>query len=671
MKSSIYKGEIRHHRTEPREHRFKHKCYFYSFDLSELDELDRAISGFGYNRVAPIQLRDSDYLARNSESLPLKVYRILDQHHRASRIKQVLLITSARYLGHAFNPVSFYLCFDQERQLHTLIAEVNNTFGEKHIYLLTDFQKDGLVWKPAHSERKDFHVSPFNDLSGEYTFSVMLDDKRLRIDVNLHRENRPVLFTSISGTRQPLTTRSLWKTVGGMPIHALLTMPRILLEAAKLSFFKSLKMHSKPNPASPMTTGRPPKWRERIYLRLLTGVLKHIKVGCLSLELPNRTVLRFGDPDTGPTQGLQVLNYDFFKRVLFGGPVAFGECYVDGDCDSEDLTGLLELFISNQQAIQAGHSRMNDFVRNTNRRLHRGRHNNKENAEQNIQFHYDLGNDFYQTFLDPSMTYSSAIFNHENDSLEDAQRRKLRAIIEKADIQPDHHVLEIGSGWGSLAIEAARSTGCRVTSITLSKEQCKLARERVAAAGLEDQVEIKICDYRDVKGQFDRIVSIEMLEAVGHEYFDTFFSTIQSVLKPAGKVAIQVITIPEERYESYRNNCDWIQKYIFPGGLLPSIAVLKQSITQSTELLWLADENLGPHYARTCREWRKNFVARSPQVEALGFDTDFQRKWIYYLSYCEAGFARDFIHVHQFVLEDSRCDAETQTRSPQQFAHQG
>jgi cyclopropane-fatty-acyl-phospholipid synthase len=658
MNSSLYTGEIRHHRLAPLEHHFRHKCYFYALDLAELERLDRDLAGFGYNRLRPVSLRDEDYLERNSESLTTKVYRLLQENAHASRIKQILLVTGARYFNHAFNPVSFYLCFDQARRLDTMITEVNNTFGEKHVYVLTDFQREGLVWKPENMERKAFHVSPFNDLGGEYEFEVMLDEHRLRIDVNLHREGCPILLTSIAGRTAPLTTGSLWRTIAGMPFRALLTMPRIMLEAGKLHCLKSLGVHRKPNPVSPMTTGRSPKWRERLYLRLLAGALKHIKYGCLKLELPDRRVMAFGDSNTGPTHTLRILNYAFFKRVLKGGAVAFGECFVDGDCDTEDLTGVLELFVCNTQAMQAGHSRMNQVVHKANRALHIGRHNNRENARNNIQFHYDLGNDFYETFLDPTMTYSNGIFAGETDTLEAAQHRKLRAMIEKADIQAHHHVLEIGSGWGSFAIEAARTTGCRVTSITLSEEQCKLARERVQAAGLDDQVEIMICDYRDVKGSFDRVVSIEMLEAVGHEYYDTFFSTVNSLLKPDGKVAIQVITIPAERYKSYCNGCDWIQKYIFPGGLLPSIEILKRSIARATDLQWCGEENLGMHYARTCRAWRENFLARREQVEALGFDASFQRKWIYYLSYSEAGFAQDFIHVHQFVLEPMPAEAK-------------
>ncbi|MFT5498521.1 MAG: cyclopropane-fatty-acyl-phospholipid synthase [Kiritimatiellia bacterium] len=639
-----------HHRLSPLEHHFRHACYFYAFDLAELDELDRTVSGFGYNRRQPISLRDADFLERTDESLTTKVYRLLEKQGLSSKTKQVQLITSARYFGYAFNPVSFYLCFDAQRRLHAMIAEVNNTFGEKHVYVLSDFVREGLVMKPRRMEAKVFHVSPFNAIEGEYAFAVRMEDDRLRVDINLHVDGEPVLLTYLSGKRIPLSSSSMWRTTAGLPLRAFLTMPRILLEAAKLHWIKSMKVYTKPHPSSAMTTGRKPRLMEKLYAKVLFGIFNHIEEGQLILEMPDRRTFTFGDPTRGPTQQLQVLNYAFIKRVLTGGPVAFGEAYVDGDIDSEDITGVLELLIANEQIIRASFERVSDFAQKANRALHLSRHNDRKNARENIQAHYDLGNDFYQTFLDPTMTYSSGLFRSESDSMEDAQHNKLQAMIEKADIQAHHHVLEIGSGWGSFAIEAARSTGCRVTSITLSDEQCTLARERVREAGLEDRVEIKICDYRDVEGTFDRVVSIEMLEAVGHEYFGAYFAKIQEVLTPEGRAAIQVITIPDERYEAYRSSCDWIQKYIFPGGLLPSLDILRRSIADARTLVWEGEESLGLHYARTCRGWREAFVAHGDAVTQRGFDTEFQRKWVYYLSYCEAGFTRGYIDVHQLVL---------------------
>jgi len=270
-----------------------------------------------------------------------------------------------------------------------------------------------------------------------------------------------------------------------------------------------------------------------------------------------------------------------------------------------------------------------------------------------VAAHYDLGNEFFALFLDPSMTYSCGRYLNENDTLEQAQKNKLQAMIRKAAIGAGDHVLEIGCGWGSFAVEAVKTTGCRLTGVTISDAQYEYACERIRKEGLEDRVEIVLRDYREIKGPFDRIVSIEMLEAVGHKYFESFFERCDRLLKPGGVMALQFISIPDRRYDQYRRGHDWIRKHIFPGGELPSLAVVMKALAEKTCLNVQGVENIGPDYARTLRDWRTRFTAALDRVAAMGFDRSFQRKWAYYLAGCEACFETGYLGDLQMVMTKS------------------
>jgi cyclopropane-fatty-acyl-phospholipid synthase len=284
---------------------------------------------------------------------------------------------------------------------------------------------------------------------------------------------------------------------------------------------------------------------------------------------------------------------------------------------------------------------------------HRLRRNTKSQSRRNIAAHYDLGNDFYRLFLDETLTYSSAVFAAEDQSLAEAQRNKYRLIAEGAGLEAGQHVLEIGTGWGGFALYAAGQIGCRVTTITISREQHALATERVREAGLEHLVDIQLRDYRDVTGTYDAIVSIEMIEAVGAEYFETFFRACDAALRPGGRMSLQAITFPDVAYERQLRGANWIQTYIFPGGLCPSLAVIERS-THDTRLLIRRVADIGPHYARTLRAWRANFMSRLDAVRAQGFDDRFIRMWEYYLAISEAGFATGLTQDLQIEFEKKR-----------------
>jgi cyclopropane-fatty-acyl-phospholipid synthase len=339
--------------------------------------------------------------------------------------------------------------------------------------------------------------------------------------------------------------------------------------------------------------------------------------------------------------------------LLFHGETGVGKAYMDGVWSSPDLEGLLELAILNRSAIAMHRGWWRRPLQLQRTLAHRARRNSKDQARKNIAAHYALGNHFYRLFLDETMTYSAAVFEHDGQSLEDAQRAKYRRIAEGAGLEAGMHVLEIGSGWGGFALYAAGELGCRVTSITISREQHDLARERVAAAGLEHLVDIQMRDYRDIVGQYDAVVSIEMLEAVGAEYYTTYFEAVDRALRPGGRFSLQVITFPDVAYETQRRGANWIQTYIFPGGLCPSVAVIEQSL-HGTRLLLRDARDIGPHYATTLRAWRTRFLANLDAVRAQGFDERFVRMWEYYLAVCEAGFATGVAQDHQIVLEKAR-----------------
>jgi cyclopropane-fatty-acyl-phospholipid synthase len=280
--------------------------------------------------------------------------------------------------------------------------------------------------------------------------------------------------------------------------------------------------------------------------------------------------------------------------------------------------------------------------------------NTLNQAQKNISRHYDLSNAMYELFLDKTMTYSCAIFDHENEALADAQLRKMDRILEKACLSESHHLLEIGTGWGSLAIRAAKLYGCRVTSITLSKEQQQLAQQRIAQAGLSDRIKVLLCDYRGVTGQYDRIISVEMLEAVGKAYYPAFFRSCDSLLKPNGMLVIQTITIPDQRYEAYSKTTDWMRLFIFPGGLLPSLTALTEVLSDNTSFVIKQVESIGLHYALTLARWKERFLDNREKIIEMGFPESFIRRWEYYFSYCQAGFAQHYIDDLQIVLTRPR-----------------
>ena len=388
--------------------------------------------------------------------------------------------------------------------------------------------------------------------------------------------------------------------------------------------------------------------------RLVLPVLQRMKEGGLNLTLPDGSRQFLGSRDAAVQAEMTIHHDDFFQKVLRFGDIGFGESYVDGDWDTPRIERVIAWAIANidhspgMSGSKARAIALN-FLRSTNRLKHLLRPNSRKVAERNIAEHYDLGNDFYRIWLDETLTYSSGIFASPETTLHESQLVKYDALCRKVKLCATDHVLEIGTGWGGFACYAAEHYGCRVTTVTISERQFAYATERVATAGLSDRIEVRKQDYRDVPGHFDKIVSIEMMEALGDKYLRTYCAQLHRLLKPAGMVGLQYITVPDSRHAELRRGVDWIQKHIFPGSLLLSIGRVSQ-VMQGTGDLFLHDlQDIGLSYARTLHLWWETFNSKLPQVRALGFGDAFIRKWNYYLQYCEAAFATRNISVVQAI----------------------
>jgi len=380
---------------------------------------------------------------------------------------------------------------------------------------------------------------------------------------------------------------------------------------------------------------------------------RRIRTGHLTVVLPDGSRETFGDAGSDLRGEIHLHTAEALTRMLVGGETGGGEAYMDGLWSSPDLPALLRFAAVNRASLALADGWWRVPMQLQKTFAHRARRNSKDQARRNISAHYDLGNDFYRLFLDESMTYSSAVFEAPDQSLAEAQRNKYRLMAEGAGLRAGQHVLEIGSGWGGFALYAAGELGCRVTSITISKEQHALATERVHADGLDHLVDIQLRDYRDIEGTYDAIVSIEMLEAVGAEYFTTFFEACDRALVPGGRLSLQSITFPDVAYATQRRGANWIQTYIFPGGLCPSLAVIERS-THDTNLLITGVRDIASSYVLTLRAWRTRFLAQLDAVRAMGFDERFIRMWDYYLALSEAGFATGVSQDLQLILEKRR-----------------
>jgi cyclopropane-fatty-acyl-phospholipid synthase len=386
--------------------------------------------------------------------------------------------------------------------------------------------------------------------------------------------------------------------------------------------------------------------------RLALGFAARLRRGTLDITLLDGRVVRMGGLEPGPAAEMTLHSYSFAPRLLNGGDIGIAEAYLNGEWDTPDLTQFLYVFCVNHDLIQTmlGDKPLVRFLQIIRHWFNR---NTRRQARRNIYAHYDIGNAFYSAWLDPSMTYSSALFEDGMADLTAAQHNKYRRLAEAIDLQPGQRLLEIGCGWGGFAEYAARTFGAKVVGLTISKEQRDFAQKRIHEAGLGDQVEIRLQDYRDERERYDRIASIEMIEAVGEEFWPQYFSQLRDRLTPGGLAGIQAITIQDSSFTSYRREVDFIQRYVFPGGMLPSPQILK-ALGERFGVPVIREHIFGQDYAKTLATWRNNFRSAWPNLIPLGFDERFRRLWEYYLAYCEAGFLSGNIDVRQVVFAKPR-----------------
>ena len=388
--------------------------------------------------------------------------------------------------------------------------------------------------------------------------------------------------------------------------------------------------------------------RHGLAEKLFYRSLKDVKDCCIRVRSASGAHT-FGDPSHPLKAELIVHNQRFFVRAVLGGDIGVGEAYMDADWSSPDVVSVVRAAIRNMPNLDARNRLISMATRSLNFLRHWRNDNTESGSRKNIAYHYDLGNEFYQLFLDASMAYSCAYYDTAEDSLEAAQNKKYESICRKLNLQPSDHVIEIGTGWGGFAAYAVKHYGCRITTTTISRQQHSYSANRFACIP-GNRIELLFEDYRNLTGKYDKLVSIEMFEAVGFRHYDEFFAACERLLKPDGKMLLQTITMNEQHFGEYLRQSDWIKKYIFPGAELASVAGILQSTARVSSLQLAAVEDIGEHYALTLREWRRRFLSQLPDVRRLGFDECFTRMWSFYLAYCEAGFLEHYIGDARLVL---------------------
>jgi cyclopropane-fatty-acyl-phospholipid synthase len=674
VRSALYEGVLMHARTTPAANVFRYPVCFYVIDLDEVGELDRRLRLFGHNRPAPLSLYDRDHLGDPERPIAENVRDHLAGRGVDAAGGRILMLTNLRVAGYVFNPVTFFYCYSPAGDLRCVLAEVANTFGERLPYLLDDRVRVPSDRGHVFRHDKRMHVSPFFGLAQEYEFRLTDPGERVSARIDVHEDGGRAFHATLSGRRRELTDRTLARTLARYPLMTVQVTALIHWQALRL-WAKRVPFHRKPAftpgegsvpepsrsseqtpsaaPARPRGLRPVPEVRRSPLAPLVrSGMLRLLRRpvgGAVEVATPDGLVRRLGDPGADRRVRVTVRSRDLYRRLASRGRVGLGEAYQAGDFTSDDLVGLLEILARTAEDVRR-RPPGSWLVRLQELRPHLPSPTDLVRARRDIKYHYDLGNDLYRLFLDPSLTYSCAYFEHPGQLLADAQQAKYRRICEKLRLAAGERVLEIGCGWGGFALHAAREWGARVTGITISDAQAREARRRVEEAGLEDRVEIRVCDYRELDGRWDKVVSIEMLEAVGEKQLPVYFGAVDRLMGPGGVACIQTIAVPDQRLERYRRGNDWIREYIFPGGYIPSLGAVVAAMTTGSELCVEGVENIGIHYAETLRVWRETFLARRDEVLALGFDETFVRTWEYYLAFCEAGFRTRALADYQVVM---------------------
>jgi cyclopropane-fatty-acyl-phospholipid synthase len=648
---AIYRTTITDSRQAPVRDLSEYRSYSWYVDLDDLPALPWWLRPFA-------QFHARDHLAgRPGKSLRDRVDALLAEHDEALPGGQVTALVQARVLGKVFNPISVFWCHDRHGVLRHVIVEVHNTDGQLHAYLLPPSSTPVLV-------AKEFYVPAFNPVAGQYRVLAPRPDRQLDVVVSLRDAGRPAFVARLRGARRPVTASQVLR----MQIFSLLAP----LTAALRIRIQAIASWMRRVPAVRPTAVRearlpaidPQRWPAvaKAPSGLLAGATAVIGKRLLH-RAANRLPLRLGYPDgavvgAGDAASPKLVIHQterLARRIGRHGLIGFGESYMAGEWESDSLAELLTVLATDVDHLVPSALRwLRPIVLASQPGSSRP---SREEVRRNVAQHYDLSSDLFGEFLDETMTYSSAIFDTLPASwpeLAGAQRRKIDRLLDEAGVGPGTRLLEIGTGWGELCIRAA-ARGAQVRSVTLSEKQHWLARQRVAAAGLSDRVQIELRDYDDVGGNYDAVISVELIEAIGFHAWPDYFRSLERLLAPKGRLVIQATTMPHDRMLTTRNTHTWIQKYIFPGGLIPSARAILEITEGQTDLRPVGLFSLGQHYAETLRLWRERFMQRRITLAHIGFDEVFARMWELYLAYAEAGFRSGYLNVYQwsFVSEAS------------------
>ncbi len=646
LNSKVGSGFTTHTRFSPVKRTFKYNLNYLLIDIINSDEIN-SIPFLSLNSTFFFSCTPKKYLLPGKESFEEKLKKFLKYANSDIQFNNAYLLSSPSFFSVSFNPVSFFYLYN-DQSLTAIIAEVHNTYKEKHMYLLSK-----PIEKEAHysfEHQKLLHVSPFFKVEGKYDFLFSKKLDTIDITINYKKGSKLMLNAKLKLSTSPLSKLSFFKLFFNFISTSFTTFPKILFQALILKFKFKLPHFSNSTFKSKNSFSRKtPTLFERLAMFIIKIFLKKLHFGHFTIHLPNHSTLIFGQEHSTFQPSIKVHCYSFFTSLLLKGDIGLGDAFIRNAWTTDNLQDIFKLFIQNQHLIKS--NRVFAILPKLFRLIkHKGRRNSIKNSKKNIFEHYDLGNDFFKLFLDKNMVYSSAIYTSTNQTLEDAQFEKIKRAIDLCDISPNQHLLEIGSGWGALSIQAAKKIGCRVTTVTISEAQYKFVKQMINKEHLDHLIEVKLMDYRYLSGKYDRIISIEMLEAVGHEFLETYFNQISKLLTTNGKAMFQCITIPENRYENYRKNPDFIQTHIFPGGHLPTIELLQKHCLNSS-LKWISSDDIAPHYVKTLSEWENKFINSKPSLELMGFNSEFFNKWIYYFNYCKAGFDSKFINNYQFVIQ--------------------
>ncbi|MEI7593150.1 MAG: DUF1365 family protein [Actinomycetes bacterium] len=650
--SALYEGSIWHRRLSPKPHSFKSSIVMTLLDLDEIDEVFDDMPLWSHRNAAPVHFRRSDYLDGGDGSLIDALGDVVERELGRRPAGPIRMLTHVRTWGWVFNPITIYWCFDAAGQPDVVVLEVTNTpWKERHWYVIEADSGDGTI----REFPKSLHVSPFMDMDLTYRFSftapVAEPGSSLAVRLELVRDDSTVFEAELALNRVALTRRSALTALLRHPLQTFRVSATIHLQAVRL-WSKRVPYIKHPARKSPPATGIINRTARQI-LWILLGRAGHGKIVVREDggdEFTFGTTQKSHPDETLISVNAVVHNPRTYRSVLSGGSAALGHAYLQGWWDVDDLTGFLRLLT--REVSRYGAAR-NGVARTVGRGFDRIRARqlpNKQRDRENIRAHYDLGNDFFSLMLDETMMYSSGYFSNPDTTLTEASVEKLDRMCRRIALGPDDHVIEIGTGWGGFALHAAANYGCRVTTTTISKAQFDFSTARVSEAGLSHLIEVRHDDYRDLTGTYDKLVSIEMIEAVDWRELDTYFASCATLLKPGGMMGLQAIVIPDERYERAKNTEDFIKAFIFPGGCLPSIGSITRSTKKVTDFAISSVDDFGLHYAETLRRWRTNIDNQRRELPALGLDEPFQRMWDFYLAYCEAAFDEREISVVQLTL---------------------